>query len=128
MEAETADDTRRSFMRGERVCIPPPTDHRRWHAQSIAGRVDVSNSSATRFGCLSCTGRRNHRSDAFPAFAVKAAQLSPQEPALLRLCLTGKLPPDLKRVGVVLSGGNVDAAVIANLLTRERDTLENRVV
>ncbi|MEJ7616180.1 MAG: hypothetical protein WKF30_04235 [Pyrinomonadaceae bacterium] len=42
--------------------------------------------------------------------------------------LFGKIPPELKNVGVVLSGGNVDSSVIANLLTRPSDARAQAVV
>ena len=35
--------------------------------------------------------------------------------------LSGKLPPHLRRVGVVLSGGNVDADALARLLAPPND-------
>ncbi len=127
VEAETADDTRQSFMRGERVCIPPPT--------TIADGMRNQSPGALTFPVL-----QRHASDVlivqdeeiikamlFLLLRLKLL-IEPTGASAAAAVLTGKLPPDLKRVGVVLSGGNVDAAVIANLLTQERDTLENRVV
>jgi threo-3-hydroxy-L-aspartate ammonia-lyase len=118
VEADTANDTYLSFQKGERVTIaPPPTiaDGIRnlspgtltfpINQRNLAGVLLVSDSEieeAVRFLLLRC------KVLAEPTGAVSAAAV-----------LGGKLPlPKGSRVGVVLSGGNVDPALLAEILTR----------
>jgi threonine dehydratase len=116
VEADTANDTYLSFKKGERVTIaPPPTiaDGIRnlspgaltfpINKQNLAGVLLVSDkeiSEAVRFLLLRC------KILVEPTGAVPAAAV-----------LTGKLPmPRGSRVGVVLSGGNIDPALLAEIL------------
>ena len=117
VEADTANDTYLSFKQGERVTIaPPPTiaDGIRnlspgaltfpINKQNLAGVLLVSDkeiSEALRFLLLRC------KILVEPTGAVSPAAV-----------LTGKLPmPAGSRVGVVLSGGNIDPALLAEILT-----------
>jgi threonine dehydratase len=114
-EPAQADDTARSLEAGERIRIPPP--------DTIAdgGRAEIP-------GALT-----------FPILQVRAAGvvLVPEE-AILRAvvllltrakilveptgalaaaaALEGLLPPEFERVGVILSGGNIDPATLARIL------------
>jgi len=118
VEADTANDTYLSFTKGERVTIaPPPTiaDGIRnlspgaltfpINKQNLAGVLLVSDreiEEAVRFLLLRC------KILVEPTGAVSAAAV-----------LTGKLPmPKGSRVGVVLSGGNIDPALLAEILAR----------
>ena len=118
VEADTANDTYLSFKKGERVTIaPPPTiaDGIRnlspgaltfpINMQNLAGVLLVSDreiEEAVRFLLLRC------KILVEPTGAVAAAAV-----------LTGKLPmPKGSRVGVVLSGGNIDPTLLADILTR----------
>ena len=118
VEADTANDTYLSFRKGERVTIaPPPTiaDGIRnlspgaltfpINKENLADVLLVSDkeiSEALCFLLLRC------KILVEPTGAVSAAAV-----------LTGKLPmPAGSRVGVVLSGGNVDPALLAEILTR----------
>ena len=118
VEADTANDTYLSFKKGERVTIaPPPTiaDGIRnlspgaltfpINKQNLAGVLLVSDqeiSEAVRFLLLRC------KILVEPTGAVAAAAV-----------LTRKLPmPKGSRVGIVLSGGNIDPALLAEILTR----------
>ena len=118
VEADTANDTYLSFKRGEPVTIaPPPTiaDGIRnlspgaltfpINKQNLAGVLLVSDreiEGAVRFLLLRC------KILVEPTGAVPAAAV-----------LTGKLPmPKGSRVGVVLSGGNIDPALLAEILAR----------
>ncbi len=118
VEADTANDTYLSFTKGERVTIaPPPTiaDGIRnlspgaltfpINKQNLAGVLLVSDreiEEAVRFLLLRC------KILVEPTGAVAAAAV-----------LTGKLAmPKGSRVGIVLSGGNIDAALLAEILAR----------
>jgi threo-3-hydroxy-L-aspartate ammonia-lyase len=118
VEADTANDTYLSFKKGERVTIaPPPTiaDGIRnlspgaltfpINKQNLAGVLLVSDleiEEAVRFLLLRC------KILVEPTGAVAAAAV-----------LTRKLlMPKGSRVGVVLSGGNIDPALLAEILGR----------
>jgi len=118
VEADTANDTYLSFRKGERVTIaPPPTiaDGIRnlspgvltfpVNKQNLADVLLVSDreiEEAVRFLLLRC------KILVEPTGAVPAAAV-----------LTGKAPmPKGSRVGVVLSGGNIDPALLAEILMR----------
>lgn len=118
VEADTANDTYLSFRKGERVTIaPPPTiaDGIRnlspgaltfpINKKNLADVLLVSDrdiEEAVRFLLLRC------KILVEPTGAVAAAAV-----------LTGKLPmPKGSRVGVVLSGGNIDPALLAEILAR----------
>ncbi len=116
VEAETANDTFLSFRKGERVSIPPPP--------TIADGIRNLSPGALTFPVL----RRNLTdvllvSDAEITEAVRFLLLrckllvEPTGAVPAAAILAGKLPlPRGSRVGVVLSGGNVDPATLTDLL------------
>jgi threo-3-hydroxy-L-aspartate ammonia-lyase len=118
VEPDSADDTRQSFLKGERVSIPPPP--------TIADGLRVQSPGTLTFPVL----QRNAEdvltvSDdeivetiKFLLFRVKLL-VEPSGAAAAAAVLNGKLPRDAKRVGVVLSGGNLDAELLAQLLQQE---------
>lgn len=120
VEADTANDTYLSFRKGERVTIaPPPTiadgirnlspgaltfPINKRNLTDVLLVSDAEIEEAVRFLLLRC------KVLAEPTGAVPAAAV-----------LAGKLPmPRGARVGVVLSGGNLDPASLAEILTRSR--------
>jgi len=115
VEPEAGDDTRQSFVTGERVSIPVP--------QTIADGARVQSPGELTFPFV----QKNAAdvltvSDAEIIEAVKFLLLRMKilveptgalGPAAL---LAGKLPAGARRVGVVLSGGNVDSEALARFL------------
>ena len=120
VEAETADDTRQSFLSGERVCIPPPS--------TIADGMRVQAPGALTFPFVA----RNAEdvlivSDAeivealkFLLFRLKLL-VEPTGAVPAAALLFNKLPSGVRRVGVILSGGNIDPDVLARLVGGESD-------
>ncbi len=115
VEPETGDDTRRSFVKGERVCIaPPPT---------IADGARVQSPGAITFPFVA----RNAEdvllvSDAeivealkFLLFRMKLL-VEPTGAVSAAAVLFRKLPENVGRVGVVLSGGNVDPEMLGRFV------------
>ena len=115
VEPEAGDDTRRSFLEGERVSIPVP--------QTIADGARVQSPGELTFPFV----QRN----AADVLTVSDAQIvEAMKFLLLRMkilveptgalgpaaLLAGKLPAGARRVGVVLSGGNVDPEALARFL------------
>jgi threo-3-hydroxy-L-aspartate ammonia-lyase len=116
VETDTANDTYLSLRKGERVTIPPPSTIAdgirlttpgaltfpilKEHVTDIALVTDDEVRAALRFLAL------NVRIVVEPTGAVSAAAV-----------LAGRLPVERgARVGVVLSGGNIDPAMLADIL------------
>jgi threonine dehydratase len=115
VEPETGDDTRQSFLAGERVTIPPPP--------TIADGARLQSPGALTFPYV----QRNAEdvltvSDAELAEAMKfllfrlKILVEPTGALAVAAVLFNKLPPNIRRIGVVISGGNVDADALARLL------------
>jgi len=115
VEPETADDTQQSFRKGERVVIgPPPT---------IADGLRVQSPGVLTFPILQQTAEDVLTvSDAQIVDTMKfmlsrmKILLEPSGAAAAAAVFHRKLPSNVKRAGVVLSGGNIDAEFLAALL------------
>ena len=115
VEPDTADDTRQSFRQGERVTIaPPPT---------IADGLRVQTPGALTFpllqqnatDVLTVTEDEIRATVRFFLFHLKLL-VEPSGAVAAAAVLHGKLPPDVERAGVILSGGNIDAALLATII------------
>lgn len=115
VEPELANDTQRSFRKGERVEIPP--------SQTIADGLRVQTPGALTFPVLTKTAEDVLTvSDEeliaalkFMLFRMKIL-VEPSGAAAAAAVLSRKIPQDAKRIGVVLSGGNIDPEALARLL------------
>jgi threonine dehydratase len=114
VEPADADDTARSLRAGERVAIDPP--------RTIADGLRITKPGALTFPIVQA-----HVADVliigddeilealrFALLRLKIV-LEPSGAATLAAVLTGKLPASARRVGVILSGGNIDPALRADL-------------
>jgi threonine dehydratase len=116
VEPDTADDTRQSFLKGERVSIPPPP--------TIADGLRVQSPGALTFPILQKTAEDvltvsdEEIVEAIKFFLFRMKLLvEPSGAAAAAAVLSAKLPSDIKRVGVVVSGGNLDAELLSQFLT-----------
>src|SRR5713226_5743612 len=116
VEADTANDTYLSLQKGERVTIPPPP--------TIADGIRVTSPGALTFPILreNLTGV-SLVTDAEIVAAVRMLALrarivvEPTGAVGAAAVLAGKLPvPRGARVGVVLSGGNIDPDLLLRIL------------
>jgi threonine dehydratase len=115
VEPETANDTQQSIIQGERVTIPPPP--------TIADGLRVQSPGALTFpitrvnaeSVLTVSDEEMIAAMRFMLFRMKLL-VEPSGAAAAAAVLAGKIPSDCKRVGVVLSGGNIDGDVLARLL------------
>jgi threo-3-hydroxy-L-aspartate ammonia-lyase len=118
VEPDTADDTQRSFRKGERVSIgPPPT---------IADGLRVQSPGALTFPILQQTAEDvltvsdEEIIEAMKFMLMRMKLLvEPSGAAAAAAVLHRKLPENVKRVGVVLSGGNIDAEFLSKLLVSD---------
>jgi threonine dehydratase len=115
VEPELANDTQRSFLKGERVQIAP--------SETIADGLRVQTPGALTFPVLRKTAEdvltvseeEIKATLKFILFRMKIL-VEPSGVAAAAAVLFKKIPQDLRRVGVVLSGGNIDPEALARLL------------
>lgn len=116
VEAETADDTLQSFRKGERVHIPPPP--------TIADGMRVQSPGALTFpvlqknaeDVLTVTDEQIIEALRFLLFRMKIL-VEPTGAVGPAALLAGRLPQNVQRIGVILSGGNIDPQTLARLIT-----------
>jgi len=117
VEPEAGDDFAQSFARGERVEIPVP--------QTIADGQQTTAPGELTFPIVKrlCAGILTVSDDELRAamrFAFERLKLvlEPSGASALAALLHGRIAATGKRVGVVLSGGNVDAAAYAAIVSQ----------
>jgi threonine dehydratase len=114
VEPAGADDTLRSLRAGERVGIAPPS--------TIADGLRVFKPGALTFpvvqrhveDILVVTDDKILEAVRFALLRLKLV-VEPSGAVTLAALLAGGLPPDIGRVGAIISGGNIDPPVLASL-------------
>src|SRR6267378_5525722 len=115
VEPDTADDTQQSFRKGERVSIgPPPTIADGLRVQS-PGKLTFPILQQTAEDVLTVSDEDIIEAMKFMLIRMKLL-VEPSGAAAAAAVLMHKQPQNVKRVGVVLSGGNIDAQFLAKLL------------
>jgi threo-3-hydroxy-L-aspartate ammonia-lyase len=115
VEPETANDTQQSIQTGDRVKIPPPP--------TIADGLRVQTPGALTFpitrtnadAVLTVSDDEIIAAMRFMLFRLKLL-VEPSGAAAAAAVFAKKIPKEGKRVGVVLSGGNIDPEVLAKML------------
>jgi len=118
VEPETANDTEQSIRKGERVKIPPPPTIADGLRVQTPGALTFPITQANAEAVLTVSDEDIIRTMRFMLFRMKLL-VEPSGAAGAAALFTRKLPGDCKRVGVVLSGGNVDADVLSRMLGEE---------
>ncbi|HKY29339.1 MAG TPA: threonine/serine dehydratase [Pyrinomonadaceae bacterium] len=115
VEPETGDDTRQSFIKGERVAVsPPPTIADGLRVQS-PGTLTFPIIQQNAEDVLTVSDEEIVATLRFMLFRMKTL-VEPSGAAAAAAVLFDKLPKDTHRVGVILSGGNIDPDALARLL------------
>ena len=116
VEADTANDTWLSLKKGERVTIPPPPTIADGIRNLSPGELTFPILQKNLDGILLVSDEEIAAALRFLLFRAKLlVEATGAVPAAA--VLSGKLPlPRGSRVGVVLSGGNVDPAALAGML------------
>jgi threonine dehydratase len=116
VEPETANDTQQSMRKGQRVTIPPPP--------TIADGLRVQTPGELTFPILQKVADdvltvSDDEIEAAVKFMLSRMKVlvEPSGAAAAAAVLAGKVPGDARKVGVVLSGGNIDEDALARLLT-----------
>ena len=118
VEADTANDTYLSFKKGERVSIAPPPTIADGIRNLSPGALTFPINKQTLTDVLLVSDKEIEEAVRFLLLRAKIL-VEPTGAVPAAALLAGRLPmPKGSRVGVVLSGGNIDPALLAQILTR----------
>jgi len=118
VEADTANDTFLSFKKGERVSIAPPPTIADGIRNLSPGALTFPINKQNVTDVLLVSDQEIEEAVRFLLLRAKLL-VEPTGAVPAAALLAGKLPlPRGSRVGVVLSGGNIDPALLAEILTR----------
>jgi len=118
VEPETANDTQQSIAKGERVTIAPPPTFADGLRVQTPGALTFPITRANAEDVLTVTDQEITNTMRFMLLRMKLL-VEPSGAAAAAAVFLKKLPAGMKRVGVVLSGGNIDSDVLARLLAVE---------
>jgi threonine dehydratase len=112
VEPDTADDTRQSLKKGERVSIPPPPTIADGLRVQIPGALTFPIVQKLAEDVLTVSDEEILETIRFMLFSMKVL-VEPSGVAAAAAVMFRKLPADVQKVGVVLSGGNIDGSVLS---------------
>jgi threonine dehydratase len=115
VEPSTADDTRQSFLKGERVSIPPPPTIADGLRVQIPGTLTFPVVQQLAEDVLTVTDDEIIETLRFVLTRMKLL-VETSGVCAAAAVMFKKLPADVKRVGVVLSGGNIDPDQLATVI------------
>jgi threo-3-hydroxy-L-aspartate ammonia-lyase len=115
VEPQAGDDTKRSLELGERVRIPVPRTIADGQAASIPGEMTFSINKRLVDEIVLVSDDEIRDALRFGVDRLKLV-MEPSGATGVAALLTGKLSPVPARIGVIISGGNVGAARLAELL------------
>ena len=115
VEPDTADDTRQSFLKGERVSIPPPPTIADGLRVQIPGKLTFPIVQKLADDVLSVSDEQIIETLRFMLFRMKILVETSGVTAAAAVMFQ-KLPADVKRVGVILSGGNIDPDLLQSVI------------
>ena len=117
VEPETADDTLRSFRQGERVSIPPPPTIADGLRVQMPGKLTFPILREAADDVLIVSDEEIVTALRFILFRMKLL-VEPSGAAAAAAVLAQKLPEDCERIGVILSGGNIDPEALKQLIEK----------
>ena len=115
VEPVTADDTRQSFLKGERVSIPPPPTIADGLRVQIPGKLTFPIVQKLAADVLTVSDDEIIETLRFMLFRMKILVETSGVTAAAAVMFK-KLPSDTKRVGVILSGGNIDPDLLQSVI------------
>lgn len=116
VEPETADDTLQSFRKGERVRTAPSSTIADGLRVVTPGELTFPILQSLAEDVLIVSDEEIARTLQFILFRMKLL-VEPSGAVAASAVFTKKLPRDARRIGVILSGGNIDPDVLAQLLS-----------
>ena len=117
VEPDTADDTRQSFLKGKRVSIPPPPTIADGLRVQIPGKLTFPIVQKLADDVLTVSDEQILETLRFMLFRMKILVETSGVTAAAAV-MFGKLPADVKRVGVILSGGNIDPDLLQSVINQ----------
>jgi threonine dehydratase len=118
VEPETANDTQQSMAKGERVAIPPPLTIADGLRVQTPGGLTFPITHANADDVLTVSDQEITETIRFMLFRMKLL-VEPSGAAAAAAVFFKKLPDEMSRVGVVLSGGNIDRDMLVQLLSEK---------
>ena len=115
VEPVTADDTRQSFLKGERVSIPPPPTIADGLRVQIPGKLTFPIVQKLADDVLTVSDEEIIETLRFMLFRMKILVETSGVTAAAAVMFK-KLPADTKRIGVILSGGNIDPDLLQSVI------------
>jgi len=115
VEPETANDTQQSIAKGERVKIPPPPTIADGLRVQTPGSLTFPITRTNADAVLTVSDNEIIAAMRFMLFRMKLL-VEPSGAAAAAAVFSGKIPGDALRLGVVLSGGNLDSDMLARIL------------
>jgi threonine dehydratase len=115
VEPDTADDTLQSFRKGERVSIPPPPTIADGLRVQTPGKLTFPITQQLADDVLTVSDDEIIETLRFMLFRMKILVETSGATAAAAVMFK-KLPTDAKRVGVILSGGNIDPDLLIRLI------------
>jgi threonine dehydratase len=115
VEPATADDTLQSFRKGERVSIPPPPTIADGLRVQIPGKLTFPIVQQLAEDVLTVTDEEITETLRFILFRMKILVETSGATAAAAV-MFHKLPADVRRVGVILSGGNIDPEILISVI------------
>src|ERR1044071_7301196 len=115
VEPATADDTRQSFLKGERVSIPPPATIADGLRVQIPGKLTFPIVQHLADDVLTVTDEEIIETLRFLLFRMKMLVETSGATAAAAV-MFGKLPANCQRVGVVVSGGTIDPDLLQSVI------------
>ena len=123
VESELSDDTRQSFTRGERVWIPLPATIADGMRTQMPGALTFPVLIENAEDVLTVSESEIIETMRFLLFRLKIL-VEPTGAVAAAAVLFNKLPRSVERVGVVLSGGNVDPRALARFIESDNQEAE----
>ena len=121
IEPETANDTQQSIQTGERVKISPPPTIADGLRVQIPGALTFPITQKNADAILTVSDDEIIDAIRFMLFRVKIL-VEPSGAAAAAAALAKKIPGSVKRVGIVLSGGNIDPEMLVRVLEDKNDS------
>jgi threo-3-hydroxy-L-aspartate ammonia-lyase len=115
VEPESANDTQQSVAKGERVKIPPPPTIADGLRVQTPGALTFPITRANADAVLTVSDEEIITTMRYMLFRTKLL-IEPSGVAAAAAVFNRKIPSDCRRVGVVLSGGNVDSELLSHIL------------
>lgn len=115
VESELSDDTRQSFLKGERIRIPPPATIADGMRTQTPGALTFPVLQSNAEDVLTVSEDEILEAMRFLLFRLKML-VEPTGAVAAAAALFRKLPKDVGSVGVVVSGGNVDPDALARFI------------